>query len=112
MLEVPGVARGREWQVEARAANGEFVRCELAEQHRTGGLELRLDGAILRGHMVDQQFGVAGGADAGRGIDVLEGVGNAVHRPSVDAPFELALGAIGIRQASLPGDEDEGVYNG
>src|SRR5262245_49872039 len=112
MLEMPGVTSWRGRQVNARSYERKFVRCEFAEQHRATGLEFRLDDGVLRGDVVDQQLRMAGGADAGRGVDVLEGVGNAVHCSLVDASLELAVGAIGVRESSLPGDEDEGVQQG
>jgi hypothetical protein len=109
VVEVPRVARWGERQVEARPTNRKFVRCKFAEQDCTSALQFRFDDAVLGRHVVKQQFRVARGGNAGRGVDVLEGVGNAVHRSPINASFELTVGAIGIRQSPLLGDEDESV---
>ncbi len=60
-------------------------------------------------HMVDQQLGMAGGADAGGLVDVLQPIRDAVHRALVDAGFELAVGPRGIGERALAGDERKAV---
>ena len=53
VIRIPRIARRRERQVERRAADGEFVRRELAEHHRALRLEFRGDDGILLRHVVD-----------------------------------------------------------
>jgi hypothetical protein len=109
MIAVPRIARGRERQVEARPADRELVGGELAEQHCAARRELRDGRAVFLRHVVDHQLRVAGGADAGGFVDVLERMRDAVQRALVDAGLEFAVGAVGVGKRALPCDQQEGV---
>ena len=109
VLEVPGVTRGRERQVERGAADGELMRRELADQHAATGRQLLRHHAIGGGHIVDQQLGVAGRADARGLVDVLQRIGDALHRPRILPGGEGGVGAAGIVHGAVGGYGDEGV---
>jgi hypothetical protein len=82
---------------------------KLAEQHRAARRELRDRRAVLLRHVIDHQLRVAGGADAGGLVDVLERMRNAVHGPLVGAGLELAVGAVGVGERALLGYQNERV---
>src|SRR5207248_3810483 len=68
MVDVPGVARRRLREVEARTAIGEFMRRRLADQYRAGGGELLGAGRVGFRNVVLQDLRLAGRRDA-LGID-------------------------------------------
>src|SRR2546425_257291 len=82
--------------VKAASSNRELVRSELAEHDGAPRLELGLDHAVLGRDVIDQQLGMTDRADTRRRVDVLQRIGNAVHRPLVDTGFELAIGPLGV----------------
>ena len=106
---IPRIARRRERQIEARTADGELVRRELAQQHAAGLAQPRGGDAVLLRHHVQPQLGMAGRADAGGVVDVLQRIGDAVERPAVAARLQFRIGAAGIFQRAILGDQDEGV---
>ncbi len=106
---IPRIARGRKRQVEAWAADGELVRRELAQQHAAGLAQPRGGDAVLLRHDVQTQLGMAGRADAGRVVDVLQRVGDAVERPAVAPRFQFIVGAASIFQGAILGHQNEGV---
>jgi hypothetical protein len=109
MLGIPWIARGRKWEIEAWTADRELVRGELAQQYAAGFAQSRGGDAVLLRHDVQAQFRMAGRADAGRIVNVLQRVGDAVERPSVMACLEFRIGAAGIFQGALFGHQHEGV---
>src|SRR5204863_5514940 len=80
MVGVPGVARRRLREVEARTAIGEFMRRRLADQRRAGGVQLLGAGGVSVGDVVLQDLRLAGRRDALGVDDVLEADLDAVQR--------------------------------
>ena len=105
---VPRVARRWERQVEAGAAKGEFMRRKLAEDDRAGLAQLGDHHRVGRLDVVEQNFRVAGGGQAGDVDDVLDADRHAVQRAADVAGGDLALrGAGGIqRGVGVQVDED------
>ena len=87
---VPGIARRRPGQVEARAAAGEFMGGELAEHHHPGRGPSRRRCGVARRDVVLQHAGMAGGGDARGLVDVLVGEGDAVQRAARAVPADCA----------------------
>ena len=112
MLGVPGIARRRKRQIEARAAEREFMGGELAEQHAALRLELRLDHRVGSRHVIRPQLGMTGRADAGCVVDVLERVRHALHRPVVDSLGEIRICRSGIGPGAIGGHGNEAVESG
>ena len=109
MLRVPRVARRRERQIEARAADGELVGRELPQDDRAGLAQLRDHRRIGRGDVVHQDLGMARGRQAGDIDDVLDADRHAVQRPSHTARGDLGLGrACGVHRG-IGIQPDEGV---
>ena len=106
---IPRIARRRERQIEARAADGELVRRELAQQHAAGLAQPRGGDAVLLRHDVQTQLGMAGRADAGGVVDVLQRIGDAVERSAVAARLQFRIGAACIFQGAILGHQNEGV---
>jgi hypothetical protein len=112
MVAVPGIARRRKRQVEARAAEREFMGGELAEQHAGLGLELGLDDRVGTRHVIRPELGMAGRADAGCVVDVLECVRHALHGPVVDPIGEIRVCRSGIGPGAISGHGNEAVDSG
>ena len=55
-----------------RRSHGEFVTIELAEQHRTLGLEAGNGSGVVGRAVVFEDFGATGGGQAGRRQDVFD----------------------------------------
>ena len=106
---VPRVARGRERQVEARAAKGELVRGELAQHDRAGPAQARDRVRVGPRHVVAQDFGVARGRQPGHVDDVLDADGNAVERAADTPGGDLPLGGARRVQRPLGIEVDEGA---
>ena len=96
-------------QVEARASDGELERAELAEENAAARLQARRDLAVGGRHVVAKEVRVAGRADARRVIDVLQRVGNAVHRAAVLPALQLPVGPLRVLKSALACDEHEGT---
>ena len=71
MIGIPRIARGRKRQVEARPAQREFMRGELAQKRAAGRPEPRRDDRILGGNVVFAQLRMTGGANARRVENIL-----------------------------------------
>ena len=108
MVGVPRVARRRPRQVEARPADGEFVRRQLAEHDRAGAAQLRARRPRRRGDVVHQDLRMAGRRQAGDVDDVLDADRHAVQRPA-QAAGDLGLGGLGRRHRRLGVEPDEDV---
>jgi hypothetical protein len=52
-------------------------------------------------HDIDAQLRMAGRRDAGRVVDVLQGVGDALHRALVDALGEIRIGGLGVAERAF-----------
>ena len=63
----------------------EFMRGKLAEQDRTGLMQLCDGGGVEVRNIVGARARVAGRADAGGAVDVLQAERNAVHRATIVA---------------------------
>ena len=92
VVAVPRIARRRPGQIEGRPAMREFMGRELAQQHRAGLVKLGDGGRVFGRDEVLADFRVAGGADAGGRIDVLQPERYAVQRAAIVAGHDLALG--------------------
>ncbi len=106
---VPRVARRWPRQVIARAAEREFPGGELAHQHATAGVEPLDDVGIGLRHMVLAQFRMPGGQDAGGLDDVLQRVGDAVHRAAALASQQFALSLRRLGQRLVLGGAQKAV---
>ena len=60
MLDIPRVARRGLWQIERRAAIGEFMGCRFADQHRAGSSQLLGASGVGVRDVVLQQLRLAG----------------------------------------------------
>lgn len=56
---IPGISRWREWQIERRPADRKFVRCQLADNDRSGRSQSRDRRGIVLGDPVKPQPRVA-----------------------------------------------------
>ena len=74
----------------------ELMGRELAQQYPAGPVKLRDGGRIFGRDEVFADFGVAGGADSGGRVDVLQPECYAVKRPAVLAGHDLALRRFGL----------------
>jgi hypothetical protein len=109
VVAVPRIARRRERQVEAGAADGEFMGGQLAHDDGAGLAQFADDDGVGGGDVVDQDLGVAGGRQPGDVDDVLDPDRHAVQR-AADAPGgDLGLGVAGHRHGGLAVHPDEGV---
>src|SRR6202034_1979191 len=72
MIRVPGIARWRKRQIERWSADGEFMRAELAQYDCTGGAQPGDHVCVVRSHMVEHQFRVAGGPQTRNVEDILD----------------------------------------
>lgn len=88
---------------------GEFPGRRLAEQHAARGGQPRLRVAILRRHMLGQQPRLCRGADVLGLENILQVVGNTVHRPAWTAPHDLGLRRARLGDSALAGQGDEAV---
>ena len=82
---------------------------ELAQQHPTTCREFLGDDAVSDRHVIDAQLGMAGRADAGGVVDILQRVRHTVQRAAIDAgrAFSVCPGRIGA--GTIGSDGDEGV---
>ena len=69
--DIPGIAGGRPGQVERRAANGKFMRGQLAQHHRAGFGQPAHRLGVLRRHIARQQLRVRRGGDPFSLVDIL-----------------------------------------
>ena len=108
MVGVPRVARRRPRQVEARAADREFVRRQLAQHDRAGAAQPRDADRVGGRDIVDQDLGMAGRRQAGDIDDVLDADRHAVQRAARPARHDLGLGGPGRvhRRLGVEPDED------
>ena len=104
-----GIARRRPGEVEGRAAMREFMGRELAEQHPAGLVEPRDGRRVLGRDIIRADPRVAGRADAGGAVDVLQPERNAVQRPAIIAGHDLALGGPRLLPRPLGGRQQKGV---
>jgi hypothetical protein len=87
----------------------ELVGRELAGQHRACGVELFDGGGIAGRDSLDADLGMAGGANAGRCIDVLKPERDAVQRTAVVPGHNLLLGLTRLLQCLFRRDQQVGV---
>src|SRR5271165_4034721 len=92
---VPRIARGRKREIETRPADGELVRAEFAHDDGAGFAQLADADGILFGDVVDEDFRVPGGRQAGDIDDVLDADRNSVQRTSDTTGFQLGLSGPG-----------------
>ena len=88
---------------------GELVRGELAEEDATRVIQPRDGGRVVAGNGIGADAGLAGGADAGGGEDVLQRERNAVQRAAVAAGRDLRLGRLRLADGVVGGDQEVGV---
>ena len=69
--------------------------------------QLRRDDAVRRRHVIDAQLRMAGRADAGGVVDVLQRVGDAVQRPAVVAGLQFVVGAARVGQRARFGHQQK-----
>ena len=83
---------------------------EFAEQHAAGRGQLSGHHTVRSRNVMESQFGVAGGTNAGGVVNILDGIGNAVQRAEVfaDGKFRVRAGSIG--QSAVGGEGDERVH--
>ena len=106
---IPRIARRRKRQIEAWAADGELVRRELAQQYAAGLAQSRGGDTVLLRHDIQTQLRMAGRADAGGVVNVLQRVGDAVERPAIAPRLQFLIGAARIVQGAIFGDQHEGM---
>ena len=97
MLAVPRVARWRPGEVERRAAMRELVGCQLADEDPAGLIQPGDRCRVLGRNIIGANPRVAGGADAGGAIDVLQPERDTVQRAAIIARHDLALGGARLR---------------
>ena len=85
------------------------MHVQLAEQHHARLVQAADAGAVALGHVVGEDLGAGGGADAGGLVQVFEREGDAVQRPPGLARGQAALGVLGLGQGPLREEGDEGV---
>src|SRR5262249_11041551 len=106
---VPRVAGGRPGQIEAGAAQREFMRRELPHDDRAGVAQF-LDGErVGLWHVVLHDLRVAGRRDPGGFVDVLEAERDAVQGAAVFTGVDLALGGAGFDARAVGEDANEAV---
>ncbi len=93
---VPRVAGGRPGQLQGRAAIGEFMQRQLAEQDGASLAQAPDHRGVRRGAVADAQLGVAGGGQAVDVENVLQRVGHAVHRAAPSAARDLGFRGLGL----------------
>jgi hypothetical protein len=81
----------------------------VAQQHAAGCVQPCGRDAVLLRHVIQEQFGMAGRADAGRVVDVLQRIRDPVERPAVAPRLQLIVGAARIGEGAILGHQDEGV---
>jgi hypothetical protein len=101
VIAVPWVARRRPGQVERRAAMREFVGGELSGQHGSRLVQLAHSRGVGGGDGVDTDSRMAGRADPGGRIDVLQPERDAVHRAATTARRDLAFGLASLIDRSF-----------
>ena len=107
VVGVPGMPRVRKRQFLRGAAEREFMQRLLAQHDRARRPQAGDDGSVLAGDVVEQDFGVAGGRQAGDVDVVLEAVGHAMERTKRAPVGDVLLGlACGI-ECGLGVDADE-----
>ena len=109
MIGVPRVARRRPGQIEARAADGEFVRRELAHDDGAGAAQPRHAHRIGRRDIVDQDLRMAGRRQARDIDDVLDADRHAMQRTAQAARRDLGFGGPGRVHRRLAVEPDEDV---
>ena len=85
----------------------EFVGRQFAEQDRAGLVKPRDRGRVLGRDIIGADPRVAGGADAGGAIDVLQPERYPVQRPAIAARHDLALGDARLLERLLRGRQQE-----
>ena len=109
VLRVPGIARRRPGQVERRAAHGELMRRQLAHHHRAGLGPFAHHGGVAFRHVVLEQPGMPGRADAGGVVDVLVADRDAVERAARQPRHDARLGRACVGHGAFLRRQDEGV---
>ena len=109
MVGVPRVARRRPRQIEARAADREFMRRQLAEHDGAGAAQPCHADRVLGGDIVDQDLRMAGRRQAGDIDDVLDADRHAVQRAAPPSRRDLGFGGLGGRHRRLGIEPDEGM---
>ena len=106
---VPRVARRRPRQVERGAAMRELVRRELAQQYPAALVQLGNGRGVFQRHRFGADAGLAGGANARGGEDVLQRERNAVQLAAIVAGRDLRLRCPRLLQRALRRDQEVGV---
>src|SRR6516164_10941259 len=92
MLCIPGIARGRPWQIPRRSADCEFMRGQFAEKHRASLGQGLCNGGIGLRDVIGKRPRMRRGSDSLGFDDVLKRDWNAVERP---APITCRYGPFG-----------------
>ena len=79
------------------------MRCQLTQQHRARRVEPAGNDAVMGRHVIDPQLGMAGRADAGGVVDVLQRMRDAMECPPIAASFQLRVGALRLGQREVLG---------
>ena len=87
----------------------EFVGRELAEEHSAGLVKLYDGGRVFGRNQVLADFRVAGRANAGGCINVLQPERYAVQRAAIVAGHDLALGRFRLLARLLRREQKKGI---
>ena len=109
VLAVPRISRRRPGQVERRPAMGEFMRRQLAQQHRAGFIKPGHGCSVEFWHVGLASAGMPGRADAGGAVDVLQRDRNAMQWAAVAAGHDFRLRRPGLLQRQFGGHQQIGV---
>src|SRR3984893_14033154 len=109
MIRVPWVARGRPWEIEAWAADGELMRRELAENDGAGAAQTRHAYRIGRHDVIDQYLGMASRRQARDIDDIFDTDRHTMQRPAQAARGDLSLGSLGSIHCRVAIEADEDV---
>ena len=109
MFRIPGVARRREQAGEVRAAQGELVHRQLAQQDGAGRVQFGHGGGVLCRYPVGRYPGHCGGSDAGGVVQIFQRNGDAVHGPAILAGGDFRCRLPRLRQRPFRRERDIGI---
>ena len=92
--------------IRAGGSQRELVKVELPRQHHPGFFELGGDERVLLGDTVAEETRTARRGDACRVVEVLEGEGDAVERPTVAPGGQFGVCDCGLFAGEVARDRD------
>jgi hypothetical protein len=109
MIRVPRIARRRPWEIEAGAADREFVSRKFAEHDCAGAAQTRHANRVSHGNIVGQDLRMAGRRQASDIDDVFDADRHAMQGSVHAAPDNLGFRSLGRGHCGVPVEVNEDV---